>query len=107
MKDLFVLKSGVDYLTDVPGGYRGLDGYAYVFDNDVDDGTPIRSFKKKSTAFHYLHDRSEIFSAINTTTGRKTMPNLNLLPNVARSSYRMDKMCCCHKKTSAHFWLLL
>lgn len=85
-----VLKSGVDYLTDVPGGYRGLDGYAYVFDNDVDDGTPIRSFKKKSTAFHYLHDRSEIFSAINTTTVRKTMPNLNLLPNVARSSYRMD-----------------
>ena len=35
-----VLKSGVDYLTDVPGGYRGLDGYAYEFDNDVDDGTP-------------------------------------------------------------------
>lgn len=85
-----VLKSKTDYLTDVPGGYRALDGYAYSFDNDVDDGSPIRSFKKKATSFHYLNDSSEIFKAINTTTGTGTIANLYLLPNVARSSYRMD-----------------
>lgn len=80
----------VDYITDVPGGYRALDGYAYAFDNDPNDGTPIREFKRVPTSFHYLNDGSEIFKAINTTTGTGTVANLYLLPNVARSSYKMD-----------------
>ena len=78
----------VNYLSDVPGGYKAIDGYTYSFDNDADDGTVERKFRMKPTAFHYLNDGSEIFKALNTTTN--PVGNLYLLPNVARSSYRTD-----------------
>ena len=79
-----------NYITDVPGGFRAMDGYAYAFDNDADDGTPIRNFKKKRTSFHYLNDGSEMFMTINTSAGKDEPSYMNLLPNVARSSYNLD-----------------
>ena len=78
----------VDYLTDVPGGFKALDGYTYVFDNDVNDGSSTRRFKMKPTEFHYLEDKNEIFKALDTSTN--PVGNLTLLPNVARSSYHLD-----------------
>lgn len=78
----------VDYLTDVPGGFKALDGYTYAFDNDVNDGSSTRRFKMKPTEFHYLEDRNEIFKALDTSTN--PVGNLTLLPNVARSSYHLD-----------------
>lgn len=79
-----------NYITDVPGGFRAMDGYAYAFDNDADDGTPIRNFKKKRTAFHYLDDGNEMFMTINTSAGKDEPSYMRLLPNVARSSFNMD-----------------
>lgn len=81
---------GVDYLSDVPGGFKATDGYTYAFDNDADDGSSERRFKMKPTTFHYLNDGSEIFKALNTTTNPVT--SLYLPPNVARSSYGMDNV---------------
>lgn len=78
----------VDYLTDVPGGFKALDGYTYAFDNDVNDGSSTRRFKMKPTDFHYLEDRNEIFKALDTSTN--PVGNMTLLPNVARSSYHAD-----------------
>lgn len=73
----------VPYLSDVPGGYKGTDGYTYCFDMEAS-----RSFTMKPTAFHYLDDKNEMFHAMNTST--RPISNMNLLPNVARSSYRAD-----------------
>lgn len=73
----------VAYLSDVPGGYKGVDGYTYVFDMEAS-----KSFTMKPTAFHYLNDKEEMFHAMNTST--RPISNMNLLPNVARSSYRAD-----------------
>ena len=78
----------VDYLSDVPGGFKALDGYTYAFDNDANDGTAGRTFRLKPTEFHYLNDGSEIFKALNTSTN--PVSSLYLLPNVARSSYKVD-----------------
>ena len=78
----------VDYLTDVPGGFKALDGYTYAFDNDVNDGSAGRRFKMKPTEFHYLEDKNELFKALDTSTN--PVGNLILLPNVARSSYHAD-----------------
>lgn len=74
---------GVAYLSDVPGGYKGVDGYTYCFDMEAS-----RSFTMKPTAFHYLNDKREVFHAMNTST--TPISNMDLLPNVARSSYRAD-----------------
>lgn len=73
----------VAYLSDVPGGYKGVDGYTYVFDMEAS-----KSFTMKPTAFHYLNDKEEMFHAMNTSTS--PISNMDLLPNVARSSYRAD-----------------
>lgn len=73
----------VAYLSDVPGGYKGVDGYTYCFDMEA-----TKSFTMKPTAFHYLNDKREVFHAMNTST--KPISNMDLLPNVARSSYRSD-----------------
>lgn len=73
----------VPYLSDVPGGYKGADGYTYCFDMEA-----TRSFTMKPTAFHYLNDKEEMFHAMNTSTS--PISNMDLLPNVARSSYRAD-----------------
>lgn len=84
-------KTGVlpaEYLSDVPGGYKSTDGYTYSFDNDANDGTTDRMFRIKPTEFHYLNDSSEIFKAIDTTTN--PVKSLDLLPNVARSSYSLN-----------------
>ena len=73
----------VAYLSDVPGGYKGVDGYTYAFDMEAS-----RSFTMKPTAWHYLNDKREVFHAMNTST--TPISNMDLLPNVARSSYRAD-----------------
>ena len=73
----------VAYLSDVPGGYKGVDGNTYCFDMEA-----TRSFTMKPTAFHYLNDKREVFHAMNTST--TPISNMDLLPNVARSSYRAD-----------------
>lgn len=73
----------VAYLSDVPGGYKGVDGYTYCFDMEA-----TKSFTMKPTAFHYLNDKREVFHAMNTSTN--PISNMDLLPNVARSSYRAD-----------------
>ena len=73
----------VAYLSDVPGGYKGVDGYTYCFDMEAS-----KSFTMKPTAFHYLNDKKETFHAMNTST--TPISNMDLLPNVARSSYRAD-----------------
>lgn len=73
----------VGYLSDVPGGYKGVDGYTYCFDMEAS-----KSFTMKPTAFHYLNDKREVFHAMNTSTS--PISNMDLLPNVARSSYRAD-----------------
>ncbi len=73
----------VAYLSDVPGGYKGVDGYTYCFDMEAS-----KSFTMKPTAWHYLDDKNEMFHAMNTST--TPISNMNLLPNVARSSYRAD-----------------
>lgn len=73
----------VAYLSDVPGGYKGVDGYTYCFDMEA-----TKSFTMKPTAFHYLNDKREVFHAMNTSTS--PISNMDLLPNVARSSYRAD-----------------
>lgn len=73
----------VAYLSDVPGGYKGVDGNTYCFDMEA-----TRSFTMMPTAFHYLNDKKEMFHAMNTST--RPISNMDLLPNVARSSYRAD-----------------
>lgn len=73
----------VAYLSDVPGGYKGVDGKTYCFDMEA-----TRSFTMKPTAFHYLNDEREVFHAMNTST--RPISNMDLLPNVTRSSYRAD-----------------
>lgn len=96
----------VDYLSDVPGGYKATDGYTYAFDNDADDGTTSRVFRMKPTEFHYLNDGTEIFKALNTSTN--PVGNLNLLPNVARSSYAIDNGRGCTvllERTDGSMWM--
>lgn len=73
----------VAYLSDVPGGYKGVDGKTYCFDMEA-----TKSFTMMPTAFHYLNDEREVFHAMNTAT--RPISNMDLLPNVARSSYRAD-----------------
>jgi len=73
----------VAYLSDVPGGYKGVDGYTYRFDMESS-----KSFAMMPTEFHYLDDLNEVFHAMNTST--RPISNMDLLPNVARSSYRAD-----------------
>ena len=73
----------VAYLSDVPGGYKGVDGKTYCFDMEAS-----KSFTMMPTAFHYLNDEREVFHAMNTST--RPISNMDLLPNVARSSYRAD-----------------
>lgn len=73
----------VAYLSDVPGGYKGVDGKTYCFDMEAS-----KSFTMMPTAFHYLNDEREVFHAMNTAT--RPISNMDLLPNVARSSYRAD-----------------
>ena len=103
-----VNRCGVDYITDVPGGYRALDGYSYAFDNDPDYNSTLRAFQKVPTKFNYLNDSSEMFSAINTKTGTGKVANLHLLPNVARSSYKMDNKNCSTvllERTDGSMWM--
>ena len=80
----------VDYLSDVPGGYKATDRYTYAFENDPNATTNSsgRGFRMTPTEFHYLNDSSEVFMALNTSTN--PVGNLYLLPNVARSSYHLN-----------------
>lgn len=80
----------VDYLSDVPGGYKATDRYTYAFENDPNASTNSsgRGFRMTPTEFHYLNDSSEVFMALNTSTN--PVGNLYLLPNVARSSYHLN-----------------
>lgn len=72
-----------DYLSDVPNGYRGVNGNTYTLDMEAS-----KSFTMKPTALHHLNDQLEMFFAMDTST--KPTTNMELLPNVVRSSYNID-----------------
>ncbi|MDE6590822.1 MAG: CAP domain-containing protein, partial [Oscillospiraceae bacterium] len=91
-----------DYLSDVPNGYRGADGNTYTFDMEAS-----RSFTMKPTALHYLNDKLEMFYAMDTST--KPTTNMELLPNVARSSYNInnaDNGTVLLERTDGSMWMV-
>ena len=98
----------VDYLSDVPGGYKATDRYTYAFENDPNATTNSsgRGFRMTPTEFHYLNDSSEVFMALNTSTN--PVGNLYLLPNVARSSYHLNNSRCntvLLERTDGSMWM--